>query len=295
MSLVAIALETLELLERGTWTDPSGAHHDLRAAQAAAVAHTRSYDPAELAAFAASPTAAGAAHASGAATRIEVTAETTQVAAHRLAVREGVEDVAVLDFASAVEPGGGFVRGAKAQEEDLCRCSGLYPCLAPQTGYYARNRVPRERLWDPALAERAHLYSDHVLYAPREPFFRTEGGAPPAAPWLASVIIAPAPNAGSALAVDPALAPRIAPILHRRAGHILGLARARGHRTLVLGAWGCGAFGNDPVVAAEAFGRWLEAPAHRGAFDRVVFAVYDPRPPRRNLAAFSARFPRPTL
>ncbi|PKN55579.1 MAG: TIGR02452 family protein [Deltaproteobacteria bacterium HGW-Deltaproteobacteria-14] len=287
MSLVTVALETLALLERGTWNDPRGVDRDVRAALAAAVAGTRSFDPDALAALAAAPTAPDAAAPP---TRIEVSDETTQVASHRLAVLDGVADVAVLDFASAVEPGGGFIRGARAQEEDLCRCSGLFPCLAPQRAYYARNRVPREQLWDPAVAERAHLYTDHVLYAPRVPFFRTRGSAPPDAPWLASVIVAPAPNAGSALAVDPDLAPRIAPILYRRAAHVLGLARALGHRALVLGAWGCGAFGNDPVVAADAFGRWLEAPANRGAFERVVFAVYDPRPPRHNLAAFRARF-----
>ncbi|TNF32068.1 MAG: TIGR02452 family protein, partial [Deltaproteobacteria bacterium] len=75
-----------------------------------------------------------------------------------------------------------------------------------------------------------------------------------------------------------------------RAGHILGLARAMGHRTLVLGAWGCGAFGNAPADAAEAFAAWLEDPRHRGAFERVVFAVYDPWPPRANLRTFRERF-----
>ncbi|TNF32673.1 MAG: TIGR02452 family protein, partial [Deltaproteobacteria bacterium] len=203
MSLVDIALETLELLERGTWTGPDGRAHDVRAAQEAAVAGTRELSPETLASWAEAPTTDPAPE-----TRIEVTDETTQVASRRLVLDEGVDDVAVLDFASAVQPGGGFLVGAKAQEEDLCRCSGLYPCLAPQRGYYVHARVAADAVWDPAHVERAHLYTDHLLYAPLVPFFRARGTAPPDAPWLASVIVAAAPNASRALRIAPEVAPR---------------------------------------------------------------------------------------
>ena len=67
------------------------------------------------------------------------------------------------------------------------------------------------------------------------------------------------------------------------------LARDRGHAWLVLGAWGCGAFAGDPALAADAFAGALET-RHRGAFERVVFAVLVARPrDRANLEAFRRR------
>ncbi|HVT71393.1 MAG TPA: TIGR02452 family protein [Trebonia sp.] len=66
------------------------------------------------------------------------------------------------------------------------------------------------------------------------------------------------------------------------------MAAAHGHRTLVLGAWGCGVFRNDPAVVATAFAGHLDRT--RGRFDRVVFAVYDRRAGTPVLDAFRAVF-----
>ena len=93
---------------------------------------------------------------------IEVTAETTQHAARRLVESESVADLVLLNFASARNAGGGFINGAKAQEEDLCRCSGLYQCLISQRGYYDANRK-----------QESALYTDHLIYSPNVPWFRT--------------------------------------------------------------------------------------------------------------------------
>ena len=68
------------------------------------------------------------------------------------------------------------------------------------------------------------------------------------------------------------------------------MARAEGHTTLVLGAWGCGVFRNDPVVVAAAFADWLQSPTFEGAFERVVFAVYGRSREGANFEAFQARF-----
>ncbi|MCB9731973.1 MAG: TIGR02452 family protein [Deltaproteobacteria bacterium] len=282
--LVAVALEVAELMEAGVWEDAAGVRHDVRGAQAAAVSGTREVSAEALGEMVAAMLSArpGVARA-----RVEVTGETTQAAARRLVVEEGRGDVLVLDFASAVEPGGGFWRGARAQEEDLCRCSGLWWCLAPHEGsYYARNRVPRERLWEAASAERAHVYTDDVLVVPGVPFFRVRSEEAPGAPWRASVLVAPAPNAGWALRADPGLGGRIAEVMDRRVGRVFGVARALGYGALVLGAWGCGAFGNDPAMVAGAFARWLARPEVSGSFERVVFAVWDGGEPGANLAAF---------
>jgi uncharacterized protein (TIGR02452 family) len=103
------------------------------------------------------------------------------------------------------------------------------------------------------------------------------------------VITAPAPNAGQQLMRDPDAGAAIEEALRRRAGYVLALAAHMGHRALVLGAWGCGVFRNDPAQVAGAFGTHLEG-ALAGAFERVVFAILDRTGERRVLAPFEARF-----
>jgi len=122
MSHVAIAQETVSIVERGGYELPSGARVDVRHAVARALSGTRLYAPADFA------TLALPAPAHEGPPAIEVTGETTAEAARRLVEREGVPRVAALNFASARNPGGGFLRGARAQEEDLARCSALYAC-----------------------------------------------------------------------------------------------------------------------------------------------------------------------
>ena len=270
MSLVEVAQDTLQICRAGTYVAPSGREVDIRTAQAAAVAGARLYTPEEQASLlAGSPQ-----NHSGSRPSIEVTAETSQQAAQRLAARG---PVAVLNYASARNPGGGFLRGAVAQEEDLCRCSGLYLTQLPHPRYYEANR-----------AEASLIYTDHLIWSPAVPFFRLTARDLLEAPFLASVITSPAPNAGEELRRDPSAGPPIHAALVRRAGRLLAVAEAQGARRLVLGAWGCGVFRNDPVEVAEVFGGWLASARFSGAFDEVVFAVYGR--PEANLEAFRARF-----
>ena len=197
---------------------------------------------------------------------IEVTGETTSAAARRLALDEGCEDLALLNFASGRNPGGSFLRGGKAQEEDLARSSALYACLTGEeaTPYYAANR------------RQDTLYTDAMIWSPQVPFFRGDQGDLLDEPFFCSIITAPAPNAGAYLGKG-GDASKVEVVMRRRCGLVLALARAMGARTLILGAWGCGVFRNDPVLVADAFGKWLEDPRFEGAFDRVVFAVWDPK------------------
>lgn len=266
-----LATATLQLLERGHYL-AAGERVDLAADLAAARAGTRVYAPDQLARLLRQPGPPPRP------TLVEVSDETTQVAAQRLA--SGGHDVALLNFASAKNPGGGFLGGSKAQEEDLARCSGLYPCLLEAPGYYQVNR-----------AQRSPLYTDHAIYSPGVPFFRVRSeGELLAAPFTAAVITSPAPNAGEARRRGRREQRALAATLRHRAGTVLALARAHQHRTLVLGAWGCGVFKNDPAQVADSFAAWLESPSFAGAFERVLFAVYDPSREQRNLRAFEARF-----
>jgi uncharacterized protein (TIGR02452 family) len=191
---------------------------------------------------------------------------------------EGAARVLALNFASAKNPGGGFLGGARAQEEDLARASALYHCQVTQPAYYDANR-----------GTASMLYTDHLIYSPDVPFFRDERLDLLEAPFLVSILTSPAPNAGEALRRDPGAGPDIRATLGERAGHVLAAAAEHGHRTLVLGAWGCGVFRNDPAHVAAVFHRWLTG-TFRGAFDRVVFAVWERSPAQGNRQAFDRQF-----
>jgi uncharacterized protein (TIGR02452 family) len=269
-----IAQETLRILDAGFYVSQSGNVVDLRAEQEAAVAGTRLYTPTQT-----SDLLSRLDPCKEMQTIIEVTEETTQVAAYRLVREEGCRDLVLLNFASARKPGGGFLNGAPAQEEDLARCSGLYPCLLTQPAYYAANRAHSSR-----------LYTDHILYSPKVPWLRTHSQNLLDEIFLASVITAPAPNAGSVYRNQRNARRVIEDTLRRRAALILTVARDQGHRSLLLGAWGCGVFRNDPHLVADAFGQWLSDPQFVGCFERIVFAVYDPGSAQRTLSAFQVRF-----
>lgn len=248
MSKKGRAQEVLQLLETGSYQTETQTV-DIEAAQAAAVAGSRLYTPARCEELRAGATPGTP--------EVLVVDGTSQVVAQRLA-SDG--PLLVLNFASARNPGGGFLNGAKAQEEDLCRCSGLYPTLLEHPTYYRVNR-----------AQKSMLYTDHTIYSPRVPFFRTAGTGPLLEePFLASVVSAPAPNTAPHLARHPGDVASLEAAFERRWRNVLAIARHNDERVLLLGAWGCGAFGGDPVMAATTAKRALAA---EGAFDRVVFAI----------------------
>jgi uncharacterized protein (TIGR02452 family) len=265
----AIAAETVAILDRGSYTAPSGRTVSIAGRQARAVAGTRLYGPDDL-----GDRPAGS---PGLAVRIEVTGETTLAAARRLAGSAGTEP-ACLNFASAKNPGGGFLNGAHAQEEGLARSSGLYASLREVRGFYDFHRAQGDL-----------LYSDHMIYSPGVPVFRDDDGVLLEEPYDVAFLTSAAPNRGAVR--DPAVAARIPAILRRRAAKVLALACAHGHDRLVLGAWGCGVFGNDPAEVAGIFAGLLLADGpFAGAFAHVVFAVWDTAPGAPRHTAFERAF-----
>jgi uncharacterized protein (TIGR02452 family) len=275
MSLTGTAKETLEILERGEFVARDGKVVNFAIEQKLAEKNTKLYRPEEVKDLL---DKIGSVDRQSKLT-IEVTNETTQVAAHRLVTSEGCQDLVLLNFASARNPGGGFINGAKAQEEDLARCSGLYPCLLTQPEYYEVNR-----------ANDSLLYNDYLIYSPQVPWIRVRNRELLDRYFLASVITAPAPNAGQVLRRDPDAMPEIETALRQRAGYVLAVARDNGHRSLLLGAWGCGVFRNEPSMVADAFGQWLESQHFEGCFERVVFGIYDSSKTKDTLQAFQERF-----
>lgn len=274
MPVDPIARETIAVLDQG-WYEAEMGRVSIAEDQRNAVAGTVLFRPRDLVEMAhRKPVASGRCQH-----RITVTQESTQAAAHRLVVDEGVDDLAVLNFASARKVGGGFLRGARAQEEDLARSSGLYRCLETQPEYYDANQ-----------AAASFLYTDHMIHAPAVPWFRSEDGRFLTTPFLASIITAPAPNAREYLKSRSSSQKILKETLARRAGFILDVAASRGNRSLLLGAWGCGVFQNDPRDVAGVFASCLDGCRFRGVFDRVVFAILDQTRSKEVYAAFRSRF-----
>jgi uncharacterized protein (TIGR02452 family) len=212
-------------------------------------------------------------------TRVEVRNETTFEAIDRLSSTNGGH-LACLNFASAKNPGGGFLNGSLAQEEALAFASGLYPCLLKAPEYYARNR-----------ANRSALYLDLAIFSTHVPFFRDDAGTLLKRPVLASVITATAPNAGAIAQNEPANSGLVAPTFKRRAELVLSIARAHGVSRLVLGAWGCGVFRNDPRAVARMFAELLKARNQfSGTFAEIVFAVFDRSTTLGTYRAFADQF-----
>jgi uncharacterized protein (TIGR02452 family) len=83
--------------------------------------------------------------------------------------------------------------------------------------------------------------------------------------------------------------PKLPNILMHRILKILSVAKAKGHDSLILGAWGCGAFGNDGNLVAELFHRALTV-EFAGSFKEVTFAIVDTSPEERFISPFSQRF-----
>lgn len=265
-----MAKETLGICEAGSYTTPRGVVVDLAAAIREAKSMTRVHDLDRM------PSVPVVARHKD--TKISVTAESTIAALRRLDAEPGGH-LACLNFASAKNPGGGFLGGSEAQEESLARSSTLYPCLLAAPEFYERNRECRTA-----------LYFDLAIWSPGVSFFRDDEGSLLAESVTASVITAPAPNAGAVADNTPEQSPLVLPTLQRRAEFVLSIAAEHQVRRLVLGAWGCGVFRNDPRLVAETFATLLSTSGKFvGVFEEVVFAIYDRT--GKVLQAFRDAFP----
>ncbi|MFD9483334.1 TIGR02452 family protein [Streptomyces sp. NPDC059991] len=264
-----LARHSVEITEAGAYETPGGTTVSIAAWLAAAVEGTRLFGPGPV------PVTPDSDRSSVCA----VTGESSLEAARRL-VGEGPGEVAVLNFASARNPGGGFLNGAQAQEEALCRSSALYPTLLRAPGFYEHHR-----------ADRDVFYTDRVIHSPGVPVFRDDRGRLLDEPFRVGFLTSPAPNAGVIRRRTPEAVDRIPQALASRAERVLETAASCGYRRLVLGAWGCGVFRNDPARVAGAFHAHLTGGGRFARhFDEVVFAVLDRTADRATLRAFETVF-----
>ncbi|MEK8016357.1 MAG: TIGR02452 family protein, partial [Candidatus Parabeggiatoa sp.] len=234
-----IASETVQILKQGFYQTGEGMTVNLTTELKSSIKDTQCYTP-EMLNNMREQVLSGTKPFSH--TAYDVVNETSLVGAKRLVEVEGYHRVGVLNFASAKNPGGGFLNGAHAQEESLARSSGLYHSLLKCRLHYDYHR-----------SQKSCLYSDHVIYSPRCPIFRQDNGTLLDEPYSVDFITSPAPNAGVVYRNESDKISLIPQVLQERSSKILSLAASYGCDALVLGAWGCGVFRNDPEMVAKAF------------------------------------------
>lgn len=202
------------------------------------------------------------------------------------------QKVCVHNFASASNPGGGVVNGATAQEECLCRISTLYPCLATDEMWKSFYE-PHRRAHDP-------IHNDDIIYTPEVTVFKTDTANPvlmDEKDWYqVDVITCAAPNlrakpSNSYNSGDGKTAVKVSDkelqaIHEKRLRRILDVALMNGDEVVILGAFGCGAFMNDPYVVARACKNVIAE--YKNAFKAIEFAVYCSSRDDKNFRVFEA-------
>lgn len=159
--------------------------------------------------------------------------------------------VAVLNFANNHHIGGAPY-SAGAQEESLCRCSTLLPCLQAMEGpFYERHRqMYTNRQMD-------FMGNDDLIYTPNVIVFKTDERTDPVCPQMmgrdewykVNVITCAAPQLMGATR----LPDNYKDVIRSRIKKILDVAAMNGNEVVILGAWGCGAFKNTVEIVAKTF------------------------------------------
>lgn len=190
--------------------------------------------------------------------------------------------IGCLNFASAKNPGGGFLNGAQAQEESLSRASALYPT---QIKFF-------KEMYEYNRFQNTYLYSDNMIYSPEVAFFKDDREELISKPYKMDILTCPAVNIGAMInnkrleEMDSAKDTML-----KRIDKLLATFFLQGASNLILGAWGCGVFRNDPKDVANYFAHYLMNDGkYAHAFEKVIFAVYDKSKNIENFKAFEDVF-----
>lgn len=218
-------------------------------------------------------------------TEITVSRDKTFQAAIRLRKENPDKKIAVMNFANAFVSGGGVTKGSRAQEESLCRTSTLYPVIArPEmhNSYYAHNRG----LSDPRATD-SLIYSEDIIIC------KTDDDIPKRMAkedWVkVDVITIAAPNLNSRHYPGFTMSDAELFDIHlKRAVHMLTVAASKGAQILILGAFGCGAFKNNPEIVSKAYRKALKQ--FDGIFEKIEFAIYCNEHEANNYISFSKEF-----
>lgn len=183
---------------------------------------------------------------------------------------------AALNFASFKYPGGGFIRGSIAQEEALCHDSFLYNVLSADKfkNMYADNRLKENQ--NHGLYTNFGIYSPNILFEKKHTTF-----GPIIHKVKCNIITVAAPNLSVYHNGEDA---NYINTMYKRIKFVLDIAKKHNNDTLILGAFGCGVFKNDPTFVSTVFKELLNSGYYN--FKKVIFAV----PSGPNYTAFAKTF-----
>ncbi|KAJ6631523.1 hypothetical protein B0H10DRAFT_1772724 [Mycena sp. CBHHK59/15] len=272
--LVKIAADTLAAVEKGSYVDLAGETHEIPDL-AQSTSATEFHPPdSPLSGWATSLPAPGA------------ISHQTELVLRKNSTLEGVQyciplgrKIGVLNFASATRPGGGFIGGARAQEETIARSSNLYSSLMTPEGqkFYRLHKT----------GEKSKYYTHAMIYTRDVQIFRNDGGD-----WVkpskVDMLTSAAVNAGKVISAyfnttseskpgGTDVERAIEGVMKQRMGRLLFLFEKEGAQDLVLGSFGTGVFQNNVAMVAKLWAELLAAPDSRfkNSFQRVVFAIID--------------------
>lgn len=252
-----IAEDTLFILKQGFYTNALGENIIIKTAQQYSEDNTKVYSPKETDVL----IGKNILNVPIKETNYKVVNDTTLNVVRKM-LEAGHEKILCLNFASAKNPGGGFLNGSSAQEESIARATGLYPCLLNAQEYYNSNR-----------STKSCVYTDYMIYSPDVPIIKNEDGQYLENLCTVSIITAPAVNAGVVREREPQLEPEIEVVMKRRMEKVLRISFEHGHKNLVLGAWGCGVFRNSPLEVAGYFKEVIDD-KFNSVFDNIFFGIY---------------------
>lgn len=203
----------------------------------------------------------------------------------------------MLNFANPVEPGGGVLRGANAQEEYLCRASNLYFSLISEAAkkYYARHNsmIGEGQFYRNFLATDMLIYSPNVTVLKKDVGYMRDKVCRERLEYMEEwyhidVITCAAPYFTSSENIISKN--KLRHLFEKRIKNVFEAAIDNAIDTIILGAWGCGAFHNPPTVVADAFTKVLLKKRYANAFKNVVFAVKRGSAFSENIEAFEIAF-----
>ncbi|MCL2527077.1 MAG: TIGR02452 family protein [Defluviitaleaceae bacterium] len=183
----------------------------------------------------------------------------------------------VLNFASAKNPGGGFLGGSLAQEEALAVSSDMYNSQLQASQLYSINKSCRSL-----------LYTHNMIYSQNITFIRDASMALIPSPITTNILTAPAVNAGAYYKNEKGSKSTVLSVMEARMRYILNVFAAKRDSTIILGAYGCGVFQNDTSDVAGIFYHLLKNEEMEKHFGHIIFAVYDSKGPQYNI--FNKRF-----